>query len=209
MIRAFLVCFLLSTGYGAIGQQDSTWVRYAGGMDFREGLYAEFDAFRYNRPSHPLAILRDDQGSRIDDLRKYSGKLFWQPDSGDRQPIDLDAMWGFCNNNVVFIRAGNGFFRIGLMGSIAHVLYEYSYRDWDPYMYPGGSVTRTAQGQYVLDMQSGRLMDFNASTMQELLARDELLSAEYNDIPPKKRKSEVLFLFLRRYNDRYPLYFPP
>ena len=209
MIRALLILCLLAVVVFAFGQQDSSWVRYSGGMDFREGLYAEFDAFRNNRPTYPLAILRDDQGSRIEDLRKYTGKLFWQPDSGELQPIELDAMWGFCNNNTVFSRAGNGFYRIGLMGSIAHVLYEYSYRDWDPYMYPGGSVTRTAQGQYVLDMRTGRLMDFNASTMQELLARDELLSAEYNDIPPKKRKSEVLFLFLRRYNDRYPLYFPP
>jgi hypothetical protein len=189
-------------------QQDSTWVPYVGGFDFREGLYADFPAFRNNAPTYPMHVLQDGQGLPVEDLRNFSGRLYWRPDTGEAREIDLSSMWGFCNNNVIHVRAGSGFYRMGMMGSIAHLLYEYQYRDWDPYMYPGGTVVRTAQGQLMLDVETGRFMDMNASTMEELLARDPLLSAEYAEVPVKKRKQEVLFLFMRRYNDRHPLYFP-
>ena len=186
---------------------DSSWVRYQGGMDLREGIYRDFGAFRLNAPTWPQEVRRDGQGLPVEDIRRVS-RLQVPADSSGYRELDLDRMWGFCHRNVVYIQAGNGFYRIGLMGSLCHVLYEYSYRDWDPYMYPGGSVTRTAMGQFLLDMETGRFLDFNASSMQEVLARDPVLSAEYEAIPPRKRKEEVLFYFLRRYNERHPLYFP-
>jgi hypothetical protein len=115
--------------------QDAEWVRYEGGFDMRDGVYFDFEAFRNNRPSVPVERLQDSQGVPVRDIRRLSGKAQWVDDDGEKRVIDMFRIWGFCNNDVVYLRAGNGFYRIGLMGSLSHVLYEYTYRDWDPYMY--------------------------------------------------------------------------
>lgn len=186
-------------------------VDYFAGMDLREGVYADFHAFRNNQPTVLLERLRDGQGLPVSDIRRVSGKLYWQPDTGARQVVDLRAIWGFCQNDVVYIGTGNGFYRIGLMGSLSHLVVEQTYRDWDPYMYgyPMGGVTRTVLVQQLLDMNTGRYLPFNASGMDEALQHDRVLSEEFRALPKKQRNStEALFRFLRMYNDRNPLAFP-
>lgn len=180
-------------------------------VGLREGIYVDFHAFRNNRPTVAIEHLRDDQGLPISDIRRVSGKLYWQPDTGARQAVDLRSIWGFCQNDVVYIGTGNGFYRIGLMGSLSHLVVEQTYRDWDPYMYgyPMGGVTRTVLVQQLLDMRTGRYLPFNASGMDQALQHDPVLSEEFRALPRKQRNStEALFRFLRMYNDRNPLIFP-
>jgi hypothetical protein len=151
----------------------------------------------------------DDQGQPVSDIRKVSGKAFWKNQAGERVAVNMDRIWGFCNNGTVYLRAGNGFYRIGMMGSLAHVLYEYTYRDWDPYMYGYGPITRTAMAQQLLDMSSGRFLPFTAGGLDAALQNDPVLLEEWRALPKKHRnKAENQFLFLRRYNERWPLYFP-
>lgn len=202
-----LSLLLLLVWSGAQAQQTD----YFAGMGLREGIYNDFLAFRNNRPSAPLAQLRDGQGAPVSDLRRVSGKLQWQPDSGAIQTVDMRTIWGFCQNDVVYIGTTNGFYRIGLMGSLCHLVVEQTYRDWDPYLYgyPMGGVNRTVLVQQLLDMNTGRYLPFNASGLDAGLQHDRVLSEEFRALPKKQRNStEVLFRFLRMYNDRNPLSFP-
>lgn len=193
----------------AFGQADTLWAPYQGGMDLREGIYLDFRAFRYNAPSVPLERLRDDQGLPVRDLRAVLSRLRYQPDTGGVQSIRLDRIWGFCQNDVVYVAAGDGFFRIGLMGSLAHMLYERSYRDWDPFLYGAGTVTRTVLVQQLIDMETGRALPFDATGMDAALAHDPVLQEEFRRLPKKERNSdEALFRFLRHYNERHPLLMP-
>jgi hypothetical protein len=188
---------------------------YFGGMDLRDGLYQDFQAFRTNRPTVLLEDLRNAQDLPVTDVRRAAGKLHWRPDSGAVRTIDLNTIWGFCQNDVVYIGTSNGFYRIGLMGSLCHLVVEETYRDWNPYMVgypygsPYGSVTRTVLVQQLLDMETGAYLPFNAAGMDTALLHDALLSDEFRNLPKKQRNStEVLFRFLRLYNDRHPLAFP-
>lgn len=203
----FFVLFLFS---GLVrGQEDTMWVAYRGGMDLREGIYRDFRSFRLNTPSIPLARLRDDQGLPVRDIRQVLSKLWYQPDSGGVQALRMDRIWGFCQNDVVFVQAGNGFYRIGLMGSIAHMLYEVNYQDWDPYLYGYGTVTRTALVQQIISMETGAVLPFNASGIHAAMQLDPTLQEEFLLVPKKKRNGdEALFRFLRMYNERHPLLFP-
>lgn len=190
-------------------QEDSTWVRYTGGFELRDGVYKDFNAFRNNAPTLAKEDLRDDQGLKVVDIRRVVSKMYRVGENGERQEIRKDALWGFCQNGAVYIAAGNGFYRIGLMGSLGHMVYEMSYRDWDPYMYPYGGVTRTILMQQMLDMRSGEFLPFTASGMDKALQKDEILLEEFRTLPKKQRNSsEALFRFLRMYNERTPLYFP-
>ncbi len=205
---AVLIATLLS-GFVGRAQTDTVWVPYHGGMDLREGIYTDFRAFRSNRPSIPQERLRDDQGLPVSDIRRVLSKLYFQPDSGARQPVRAERIWGFCHNDVVYVAAGNGFYRIGLMGSLGHMVYEVNYRDWDPYLYGYGTVTRTMLVQQLVDMETGNMLPFLAAGMDRALEHDPMLQEEFRGLPTKQRNSdEALFRFLRMYNDRHPLLFP-
>lgn len=205
-IAALLLCCLLPA---AKAQMDTLWVPYHGGMDLREGVYLDFRAFRMNTPSIPAEQLRDDQRLPVTDIRSALSRLQYVNDSGAVKKLRLDRLWGFCNNDAVYVAAGNGFYRIGLMGSLAHMVFEQNYRDWDPFLYGYGTVTRTVLVQQLIDMETGRVLPFNASGLDAALVHDAVLQEEFRNLPKKQRNSdEALFRFLRLYNERHPLLFP-
>jgi hypothetical protein len=57
-------------------------------------------------------------------------------------------------------------------------------------------------------MATGEMRPLTGEGLDPLIKRDEVLYEEWNAVPPKKRREEVLFQFIRRYNDRNALYFP-
>ena len=123
--------------------------------------------------------------------------------------MNTSKLWGFCQEDVIYVRAGDGFCRIGMMGSLAHMVYEQSYRNWDPYMYPYGGGTTTMMAQQLIDMETGAFLPFNASGLDQGLQHDPILLEEFRALPKKQRNSdEALFRFLRMYNELHPLLFP-
>jgi hypothetical protein len=204
--RLALAALLLHAA--AFAQDDTLQVPWRAGMDLRPCAYADFRSFRADRPTCPLECLRDDQGLAIADLRTHLSRLYCTTDSG-RVRVDAQRLWGFCQNGVVYVAAGNGFYRIGLMGTLAHMVYEQSYRTWDPYFYGAAPVYTTVMQQQVIDMDSGRALPFTAAGMDAALAADPLLLEEFRSLPKRQRNQEgVLFRFLRLYNERHPLLFP-
>lgn len=207
MIRSlFLV--ILSFTINVQAQDTLQWVRYYGGMDLNDGLYFNFNDLKYNRPSVPKEELRNSQGLKIDDIRTVVSKLHWQPDTGERRTVRMHDLWGFCQNDAVYIAAGNGFYRVGLLGSISHMMYEETFRDWDP-MYSHAMIDRQQTRHLILDMRTGEFLPFNAAGMDKALQQDPVLLEEFRSLKKKHRNSdEALFRFLRSYNESHPLEFP-
>lgn len=207
MKRALLLFSLVITALCVHAQADSTWVRYQGGFPFHEGLYFNFQAFRHNAPSVPKSALLTQQGRPVQDLRSTNGKLTYPDSTGKRVKLVLDNVWGFCDNGVVYVRAGTGFSRIGLMGSLGHLIFDATYRDWGAYGY--GTATYNVEVQRFLDMETGAFLPVSAGGLYEVLKRDDVLKQEFDALPKKQRnKEETIFLFMRRYNESHPLYFP-
>ena len=192
--------------------KDTSRIQYDGGFDFREGIYFGFEDFRTNRPSVALKDLLNDQGKPVGDLRQSNGKLFYTDSTGAEQRISLDRTWGFCNRDVVYVRIGDGFNRIGMMGAIAHIVYDNTYSNWGGYyggMYGVGPSTTTVQEQRVLDMETGSFLPVSAGGIYQAIQGDPELRAEFEALPKKERNQDVsVFRFVRRYNERHPLYFP-
>lgn len=203
----FLLLLLPGLLVQSIQAQDAVFAE----QELRDGLYSDHRAFRSNRPTMPLHQLRDAQGQHVTDVRRATNSLLWRPDTGETRTVDLRKVWGFCQNGVVYIGTRDGFYRIGLMGTLSHLVVEQSYRDWDPYLYGSGmgATTRTVLVQMLLDVETGALLPFNASGLDQVLVRDAVLSEEFRSLPKKRRNGpEALFRFLHLYNDRHPLIFP-
>src|SRR5690606_37040618 len=56
------------------------WAAYHAGFGLKEGIYADFMAFRVDRRTVPKERLRDANGLPVVDIRKVVSKVTWQPD---------------------------------------------------------------------------------------------------------------------------------
>ena len=196
----------------AYATRDTTRILYDGGFDFREGIYFGFEDLRDNQPSVALKDLLNDQGKPAGDFRQSNGKLFYTDSTGTKQGLRLDQAWGFCNRDVVYVRIGDGFNRIGLMGSVAHIVYDNTYRNLGGYyggMYGMVPSTTTVQEQRLLDMSTGNFLPVTGGGIYLAIQHDPELVAEFEALPKKERnRDETIFRFMRRYNERHPLCFP-
>ena len=61
--------------------------------------------------------------------------------------------------------------------------------------------------QYLLDFKTGKILDYDVASVELLLMRDPELYDEYISLKNKKKK-QLKFLYIRRFNERNPLYFP-
>lgn len=193
--------------------RDTSRVLYTPGFDLREGIYFTFDEFRNNRPAVALKDLLDDQGRPIGDLRNYHGKVHYADSASQGRSVQVDkSIWGFCDRDIIYVNIGDGFFRIGMMGSIAHIVYDntYSYRGgYYGGAYGMGPATTTVQEQRLLDVETGAFQPITGAGIEEIIQRDPELRDKFGSLPKKERERErTIFQFVRLYNERHPFYLP-
>jgi hypothetical protein len=61
--------------------------------------------------------------------------------------------------------------------------------------------------QYLIDFESGKVMDYDYKSMEVLLMKDPELHDEYMKLS-KRKKKQLKFFYLRKFNERNPLYLP-
>lgn len=189
--------------------------QYTKDFSFKEGVYLSFADFKNHNPI-PVSkvVFNVNRGDR--DFLKYAldKKEFVYLDSlGREQKIETTKVWGYCSNNVVNINYGTSFNRVVVIGSISHFVATIqtivSIRN--PYYYYDPYYNRTqysyVTGQYILDFETGTVGDFNVANMESLLQRDQELHKEFMTLSKKKKKDSI-FIYLRKFNDKHPIYFP-
>jgi len=100
----------------------------------------------------------------------------------------------------------------------------YGYYDpyyYSPYNYYGGyspygsyyspygqtQTSRNELKQYIIDFESGKVLEFNVDNVKLLIMKDPSVYDEYVQLPKKKQK-ELMFVFVRKFNEKNPLYLP-
>ena len=61
--------------------------------------------------------------------------------------------------------------------------------------------------QYFLVFRTGEILEYNATNLEKIIADDKELSEEYKGLS-KRKKNSKLFYYMRRYNEKHPLYIP-
>ncbi len=130
------------------------------------------------------------------------------------QTINVSDIWGFANKGVLYINHNDEFNRVPVVGKISHFIANASYTN-NNYPYRYGSynnnyynpTTVTELRQYLLDFETGKIYDFNYITVEILLMNDTEIYDEYNDLR-KRKKKKLKFLYLRKFNEKNPLFFP-
>jgi hypothetical protein len=90
--------------------------------------------------------------------------------------------------------------------------YGYGYGSYYPYgsyysPYRQQSLARSELKQYIFDFETGKVLEFTTENVQILLMKDPSLYDEYVQLP-KKKKKELMFVYIRKFNEKNPLYLP-
>jgi hypothetical protein len=167
-----------------------------------------------------------------------SDKIYYYDGMGIRQEVAASDIWGYARNGVIYIQVQNNFNRITFVGSICHFVADITTVDnryyspygyggyYDPYNYssygygsyysPYGSyyspyarnnMARNEVKQYLIDFEDGKIVEFDQKNTELLLIKDQELYEEYVKLPRKDRKT-LMFVYIRKFNEKNPLYIP-
>ena len=219
------------------GQDKEGMVKYTPDFRFTDGLYLNFDQVKLNSPIPKSKLLTSlDYNDREFFKKILEGeKIYFYDNMGVRQEIERSSLWGYSRNGVLYIQVQDNFNRITFVGNICHFVadittidsrsYNSPYGYYDPYYSPYGysnyynpyssyyspyrqpGVARNELKQYLIDFESGKVLEFDVTNTELLLMKDSQLYDEYVQLSRKKKK-ELMFVYIRRFNEKSPLYIP-
>jgi len=201
------------------------WVKYDPDFNFKEGIYANFEMVKANSPIPKSRLVTDIDFFDRDFFDKVTEQknISFYDDNGVLQEINSSNIWGYGRNGVLYIHVGEGYYRISYMGSISHLVATITTYNrpnyYDPYNYYGGynsyrymgpssTNTTTEVRQYLLDFTTGDILEYSIESVEILLMKDPELYDEFASLR-KKQKKQMKFVYIRKFNERHPLWFPP
>ena len=158
-------------------------------------------------------------------------------DFGNSQEVDTRKMWGYSKNGILYINAYGSFNRVTIVGNICHFVanvttysnrynspygyspygygyspygyspYGYSPYGYSPYGYGSPNYRTTELKQFVIDFNSGNVLEYETKNVEMLLMTDPELHDEFARLRSKK-KQQLRFMYIRKFNERNPLFVP-
>jgi hypothetical protein len=220
------------------GQEKEGMVKYTPDFRFNDGIYLNFDQVRLNSPIPKAKLLTSVDYNDREFFKKIleMDNIYFYDNMGVRQEIAKNTIWGYARNGVLYVQIQENFNRITFVGSICHFVadittydnryYNSPYGYYDPYYSPYGygnyyspynsyyspysrqsNMARTEVKQYLIDFESGKVLEFDIENTELLLMKDNQLYEEYVQLSRKKKK-ELMFVYVRKFNDKNPLYIP-
>ena len=213
---------------GVFGQSDSSrMVKYNPDFRFNDGFYANFEMVKANSPIPASRIVTDVDLYDREYYEKVtnSDDLIFYDNYGVKQTLKTKNIWGYGRNGVLYINIGQTFHRISFVGSICHfvaTITTYNNNYYDPYSYnpyyynsyyynrynsPRSGYTNTELRQYLLDFETGDVMEYEIESVEVLLIKDPELYDEYVSLS-RRKKNQLKFVYIRKFNEKHPLYLP-
>ena len=218
------------------GQEKEGMVKYTSEFRFTDGIYLNFDQVKLNSPIPKSKLLTSIDYNDREFFKKIleGDKIYFYDNMGVRQEVAKNSIWGYSRNGVIYIQVQDNFNRITFVGNICHFVadvttidsrsynspygyydpyyspYSYSsyYNPYSPYYSPYRSnMTRNELKQYLIEFESGKVLEFDVSNTELLLMKDNKLYEEYVQLSRKKKK-ELMFVYIRKFNENNPLYIP-
>jgi hypothetical protein len=218
------------------GQEKEGVVKYTPEFRFTDGIYLNFDQVKQNSPIPKSKILTSIDYNDREFFKKIleGEKIYFYDNVGIRQEVAKNTIWGYSRNGVLYVQVQDNFNRITFVGNICHFVadittidsrsYSSPYGYYDPYYSPYSygnyyspynsyyspyrtNVARNELKQYLIDFESGKVLEFDVENTELLLMKDDKLYEEYVQLSRKKKK-ELMFVYVRKFNENNPLYIP-
>ena len=188
-------------------------------------------------PKSRILTSIDSKSNTFFDQVTESQTLTYFDDFGNSQDVETSKLWGYSKNGILYINVQGSFNRITIVGNICHFVanittysnrynpygyspygygyYPYSYYPYgygyspygSPYGYGSPNYRTTELKQFLLDFNSGKVLEYETKNVEMLLMTDPELHDEFSRMRSKK-KQQLRFLYIRKFNERNPLYIP-
>ncbi len=220
---ALLLIWFLPSGLLSQPQDTLNMIRYTPEFKFREGIFLNYMQVKNNAPIPKSRIITNVD---YDDREYYTKvldqkKLLFYDHLGVKQEVRSKDVWGFARNGILYVGIDEKYHRITIVGRICHfvaTVTTYDSRYYDPYYYNpydyyyryGRYPTNYASSemrQYLYDFDGGNIYDYDVEGLEMLLMKDPELHDEFAQLSKKKRR-QLKFMYLRKFNERNPLYIP-
>ena len=214
----FLIVFI--SGFLTFyAQKDS--VQFSLDFKFEEGIYINYLDFRMNRPISKTLLVSKENKDQLDFIGKTieNSEYIIFSFGGRDFKVKTDSIWGFSQNNSVYINYDKKMFRIPVFGNISQLIVtedvsnQYRGATSSAFYYNygmtigGGPTNVREMKQLLFDFYSGKLIEFELENVEELLKRDEKIHQEFMSLSRNKRRQKMSS-FLRNFNQLHPIYFP-
>ncbi len=221
----------------SFAQDKEGMVKYTPDFRFADGIYLNFDQVKANRPIPKAKLLTSIDYNDREFFKKIleGDKIYFYDDMGVRQEVAKNSIWGYSRNGVLYVQIQENFNRITFVGNICHFVaditsydsrsYGSPYGYYDPYYSPysygsyyspyynpyyspyRSNMGRTELKQYIIDFESGKVLEFDVENTELLLMKDNQLYEEYVQLSRRKKK-DLMFVYIRKFNEKNPLYIP-
>ncbi len=216
-MKKIILIYVVFKSFIACCQTDTTnLVKYSVDFEFTDGVYISFLQVKENKPVRPERIISDINPESFDyynELMK-NNKIYFIDDFGVKQSVETKTIWGYARSGTLYINYNNTFNRIPVVGTISHFVADVTVireRMADPFYYNNfysplnSTYTTREMRQYLLDFKSGKIYPYNLQSVEVLLMQDPEIYDEFNQLKRKKKK-KLLFFYIRKFNERNPLY---
>ena len=217
-----LLVFLINQ-LNLFAQNDSVKkVRYNPDFMFKEGIYLNFDQVKNNNPLAKSRIITEVETTdhQFFDIVLSNKTFSYYDDLGMKQDVPVKSIWGFSRDGAIFLRMNDTYNRIAYVGSICHftaTITVYQPNNYDPYYYnpnyyynnwnSASQPSSSEMKQFIMDFSTGKILDYDKDNLEVLFMRDPELHDEYSALSNKK-KDQMKFFYIRKFNDRNPLMIP-
>ena len=213
--------FVVSVFAKSFAQSDS--VAFTNDFVLKEGVYLSYTDFRKNMPVPKDAIQSKEDKTQLDFISKMvaDNKEIIILYNGTENKLETKKLWGYCQNNAVYLNYEGKFYRVPVFGNISHFLGTvevYNYNNYGMYggmyggmgggMYgPSTPIKQREMRQFIFDFYGGEIMDYTLSNVEILVSRDMKLYEEFMQMKKSKRR-DMMMMYVRKFNLAHPIYFP-
>jgi len=229
-----LIILLFISGF-SYGQEEGD-VKYTPDFRFNDGVFVNFEQVRQNSPIPKARIVTSaDYNARDFFVQVFENdRIYYYDAMGIRQELEIGDIWGYSRNGILYIQVQGNFNRITFVGKLAHFVADittydrryygsnsyydpyyspYSYNSYNSYYspyynpYSHSTVSRSELVQYIIDFETGKRLKYDVKNVETALMKDPELHLEFVSLT-RKKKNQMMFLYIRKYNERNPLYLP-
>ena len=214
MKKYYLIVIYLLCAVTKSSAQDS--IPYTKDFRLYEGLYLSYEEFRVNWPIPKEKIITNINKDQLDFYSKLMDQPFieYTERDGSTRKILPEKVWGYCQNNTIFINVEKNFFRVPVFGAISSflgtVMVQAISQSYDPFMNPviGSSQSRVKEiRQFLFHFYTGEIVPFSIENIEEYIKPDASIYVEYKALN-KRKKKEFATKYIRLFNEKHPVYFP-
>lgn len=179
----------------------------------RDGVYLTYDDFRINKIIGKECIVSNIDKNQQEFLTKVmSGETFsYKREDSSVAMMDCREPWAYVQNGTFYVNFKNEFYRVPVFGNISYFVARVVNHSpglvYNPgFGYVQGPATTTEIREFVIDMNTGEMQEFRLENVENMLRRDQAFYEEYNKMSRRQKKDRV-YLYIRKYNERHPVYF--